>query len=119
MEHSPRRHIANDTTRQVYFHLLPIGAAQYCLLTDKYWQHFAQTILCQLRSISGHVVTSRNDHIGVYVVAKHPYTAHYGLFLSILSLEDILLIFSGYKKFLGSVIYPVRAVAATVAGLPR
>src|SRR5258708_31962240 len=87
----------------------------------KCWQHLAKTILCQLRSISGHVVTSRNDRIGVYVITKHPYTAHCGLFLSVSSVNkySTFIVSCGYKKFLRSVICPVRAVAATVAGLPR
>src|SRR6266849_1557692 len=58
LEHSPRRHIVNDTTRQVYFHLLPTGAAQHCLLTDKYRQADINSI-----AVEDAGETARNDDV--------------------------------------------------------
>src|SRR5438309_357523 len=39
-------------------------------------QDFTQAVARQFRSISGHIVASRNDHISIDIVSKLPDTAH-------------------------------------------
>src|SRR3954447_18272976 len=80
-------------------------------LLREFWQHFIQAVFRQLGSISRYIVATGNNDISIYIIAKFPNTPH-NRFRPSISLFD-------YKKFRGSVIWPVNAVAATVAGLPR
>src|SRR5579883_1540467 len=82
--------------------------------TSKIRPVFAETAFCQFRAVSGHIIAARNNLIGIDVISQAPDSCH----------RDTPFLSGVYcvhptKCWRGSVMTPVIAEAAIVAGLPR